>query len=149
DLGRHFEGRERRLLVAFQRALDLLQHDPLELADRPLSRAFAHDHGGGEGALDDGLQVAAVPRTSVRVSRFARLEARGEGGAGIADRPARRAGGGAALIGQPMPTVVRGLTLASGAACSSHLSHPFCARIWLPRSSNSAPLRPWVARLPV
>src|SRR5262245_31200944 len=38
-------------------ALDLLQHDPFKLADRPLSRALAQDHGGGERALDDGLEV--------------------------------------------------------------------------------------------
>src|SRR5262245_7422774 len=55
DLRRHLEGRERRLLVALQSTLDLLQHDPLELADRPLSSAFAQNYRGGEGALDDGL----------------------------------------------------------------------------------------------
>src|SRR5262245_4862282 len=75
DLGRHFEGREGRLLVAFQRALDLLQYDPFKLADRPLSRALAQDHGGGERALDDGLEVPAIPRAPARVSRFPRLEA--------------------------------------------------------------------------
>jgi hypothetical protein len=67
----------------------LLQHDTLELADRPLSRALTQDHGGGEGALDDGLEVSAIPRTPPRVARFARLEARGDGRAGVANRPAR------------------------------------------------------------
>src|SRR5919201_700694 len=53
------------------------------------SRALTQDHGGGEGALDDGLEVSAIPRTPPRVARFARLEARGDGRAGVANRPAR------------------------------------------------------------
>src|SRR5262249_41419358 len=86
----------------------------------------AQDHRGGEGALDDGLEVSAIPRTPPRVSRLASLKARGDRWVGVANRPA----GGAAIgagrepsIGQPLPTVVCGLTPASGGACSSHLSH--------------------------
>src|SRR5262249_60885302 len=78
-------------LVAFQRALDLLQYDPFKLADRSLSRALAQDHGGGERALDDGLEVAAIPRAPPRVSRFARLEARGHRRGGGGQPPPRRA----------------------------------------------------------
>src|SRR5262249_22064596 len=57
---------------------------------------------------------------------LAGLDAGGDRWAGVATRPAGGAAAGAGRghsIGQPLPTVVRGLTPASGAAGSSHLSH--------------------------
>src|SRR5262249_32212852 len=51
------------------------------------------------------------------------LEGGGLGGGGVPAGPAGPAGGGGRSIGQPRPAVVRHLTPASGAACSSHLDH--------------------------